>query len=43
MAEKEKFEVIDKQFEKDKAFVLLNNFLNKEYGLIEQEMKKADL
>ena len=39
MGEKDKLEVIDKHFEKEKAMELLNRFLDKEYKLIEIEMR----
>lgn len=39
LGEKEKLEVIDKHFEKEKAIELLKRFLAKEYKSIEQEMK----
>ena len=39
LGEKDKLEVIDKHFKKEKAIELLNRFLRKEYKSIEQEMK----
>ena len=39
MGEKDKLEVIDKHFKKEKAIELLNRFLRKEYKSIEQEMR----
>lgn len=39
MGEKEKLEVIDKHFEKEKAIELLNRFLATEYKSVEQQMK----
>lgn len=40
--EKDKMEVIDKWFTKEKALELLDMFLNQEYAKIEKEMNKSD-